>query len=83
MSATCTACNKSMEPNTACTMPTYNDFGDDIERKRIPYGSESHQWPIGHPCHDCNTPVGGLHHLGCDVEQCPRCGGQAISCGCD
>ncbi len=34
------------------------------------------------PCHDCNAPVGGFHHPGCDVEECPRCHLQAIGCGC-
>ena len=33
-------------------------------------------------CHDCATPTGALHHPGCDMEDCPRCLGQAISCGC-
>ena len=33
-------------------------------------------------CHDCEAPVGGLHHPGCDLERCPRCLGQRISCGC-
>jgi hypothetical protein len=35
------------------------------------------------PCHDCNTPLGGYHHPGCDNERCPICGGQLISCGCE
>lgn len=33
-------------------------------------------------CGDCNCSVGQLHHVGCDLEECPRCHGQAIICGC-
>jgi hypothetical protein len=33
-------------------------------------------------CPECGAPTGELHELGCDVEQCPYCGGQFISCDC-
>ena len=33
-------------------------------------------------CGDCGIRPGGLHHFGCDMERCPRCGGQLISCDC-
>ena len=36
----------------------------------------------GGRCHDCNIIHGNVHHPGCDVERCPRCSGQLITCGC-
>ena len=33
-------------------------------------------------CHDCGCKEGELHDLGCDMERCPFCGGQLITCGC-
>jgi uncharacterized protein YcnI len=57
-------------------------FGD-VALARIPYGSEAQDWHAGRaPCHDCAVVKGQLHVPGCDVEQCPQCDGQAISCDC-
>jgi len=33
-------------------------------------------------CGDCGVAAGQYHHAGCDLEVCPRCRGQAISCEC-
>ena len=45
-------------------------------RPRIPYANTEY------PCHDCAITAGRLHVPGCDMERCPACGRQAISCGC-
>jgi len=60
---------------------------------RIRYGNETRkELPDGTPlyiprdsetCHDCGAKQGELHTPGCDVEQCPECGTQLLSCDCD
>ena len=53
-------------------------------RERIRYGDEATDWnAAGVPCHDCGV-VKSQYHVPaiCDVEECPACGGQVISCDC-
>ena len=50
---------------------------------RIPYGDEPDDWGADEgPCHDCGITNGQYHTPGCDVERCPKCGNQAITCDC-
>ena len=48
---------------------------------RIPYGEEKHKWRDRY-CHDCGVEIGQYHHVNCDVEECPICHLQFISCDC-
>lgn len=51
---------------------------------RVRYGRERMNWHAeSQACHDCAVVKGELHVPGCDVEQCPACGRQAISCDCE
>lgn len=75
--AKCRDCQQEMEPGTACNVQKIRIGGKMLQRS-----VEFTQLPEGNNCHDCGAPPGGLHHLGCDMERCPACGHQLISCGC-
>ena len=53
-----------------------------INGKTCPRDTFEFDWNLR--CHDCNivNEMGNLHHFGCDIEKCPHCGGQLISCNC-
>ena len=52
--------------------------------RRISYGSELEDWGADQrPCHDCHVIKGELHVLGCDVERCPACHEQLLTCDCE
>jgi hypothetical protein len=48
----------------------------------IRFGEELSSFRPNRRCGDCNALPGRVHHHGCDVEQCPACGGQCLGCDC-
>ena len=50
----------------------------------VVYKRSTSYYDVGERCHDCNivNGRGNVHHGGCDVERCPACGEQLISCDC-
>jgi hypothetical protein len=75
MAAICEVCKQEMLPGVGCTLKQFDDMNGG-PYNRIPFESESGI------CRDCHVRNGQLHHPGCDVERCPKCNGQAISCDC-
>ena len=72
--ATC-ECGKTMSVGGGCRFTHYcNADGTKRIARKV---NDS-----GCTCHECNAGTGKRHHLGCDMERCPVCGGQAIGCEC-
>jgi hypothetical protein len=70
------------EIELAQTLTHYPIAGELLTRTR--YGDECFGWRSDMaPCHDCGVTKGQLHIPCCDVEECPNCHTQLLSCDCD
>lgn len=76
--AVCRWCNKEMRGAMSCSVGALH-----LDGKRV----EMISWGAGGrhergKCHDCGVAPGGFHHLGCDLQRCPLCRRQMMTCGC-
>ena len=54
-----------------------------INRREIRFASRDKRWGNADvPCHDCHAIRGQYHCDHCDMERCPRCFNQFLTCGC-
>lgn len=75
----CTDCKQEMTTAESCDLKFRCII---IDGKILPRNTLFFDFNLR--CHDCGilNRVGNLHHFGCDIEGCPKCGGQLISCTC-
>lgn len=78
--AICGDCGREMVEGGGCTVQVLISVnGDSIDR--IKHGDAREGLFVEEKtCHDCAVALGEYHHFGCDVERCPTCSGQLISC---
>ena len=78
--AKCSACGREMLTAKGCTFKFLKmTDGRYVERQKV--GAEG--WTSeGQRCGDCGALYGHYHHPNCDIERCPICKRQLISCNC-
>jgi len=79
--AICEWCKKEMSGKDAVDTCEENKVVEFPDGKKLPSSNYHFEEESGR-CHDCNIKHGGNHHPGCDVERCPECEEQLITCGC-
>jgi hypothetical protein len=78
--ATCEYCDREMD-GTECGYGHVVINGQEFSRIRL--GDAKEKWEemgLEEVACECVTPIGGIHHVHCDQEVCPRCGGQFLVC---
>ena len=76
----CEWCNQDMLTADSCTVAVLHRQGQQISMTR--YGDERDAPSTQYRCGDCGVRRRGWHHLGCDLQECPLCRRQMMSCGC-
>jgi hypothetical protein len=76
--AKCQDCHQEMKTAETCRWTRIVIDGKEYMR-------DNKYYDYGERCHDCGivNNDGAIHHFGCDIERCPKCKDQIISCDCN
>lgn len=76
----CKLCGGHMGSTVGCRTRTLSYKGKTYPRIKVGDPGDLYENMESAVCHDCGAHYGRWHHYGCDVEICPICGEQYISC---
>lgn len=77
----CPFCGSEMSSGRSCTVDALHVGGRRYRLAPFKPG-RGQRGPGAGRCGDCGVARGGLHHPGCELQRCPRCRRQLLSCGC-
>ncbi len=63
------------EASDSCHANSEVEYADGVTLAARPHEEDGR-------CPGCGVAAGGLHHVGCEEEPCPRCGRLLLFCGC-
>ena len=78
--AKCPACGGYMLEANGCSFSHIKVDGKTLIKR---YTVNTNEVDSRGRCFDCGAKIGFYHHPNCDVERCPNCGGQMLSCDCN
>lgn len=83
--AVCSDCNQEMTEAHSCNVSSLRLVETELADGEVgkEYNRDTTYYDYNTKCHDCGIVNGNghFHHFGCDIERCPVCGRQIISCG--